>query len=340
MIVLLFVGWAQAATTVLVHRGDTVAGLAARWGVTETDVRLLNQLPTGEPKVGSVLTLPPLPGEFADAALIHRTGTVDVRPPGAAEHPGEEGEALAIGAVVCTGEDGFATIRLASMGVGLPHDEVSLLPGTCLTIDVAAAANGHRTAQVSVAQGSVNVRDATDSAGEVAIRTAAGVSAGSGGGFRVTVEPAAARTEALSDPVAVIGAGEQLDLPPAHGSRTRTGEVPGAMVPLLPEPSLQSPTAGVALDHARFGWQAENGAVGYRFEVGTDADFSATEYVDLTAPAAYRPPLFELPTDEGRWYWRVEGVDADGFVGMPSAARCFTAPPGVVPAAAALRCAP
>lgn len=342
MIVLVLVAAALAATEVVVKRGDTPASIAATWGVDERELRERNHLgATDVPTPGTVLVLPARPGERSDASLIYAAGEVTVRVPGAPSAAGHPGDKLPEGSVVCTGADGFATIRLATSGAGQPHDEIVLLPGTCLTVDSASAVSGgRRAAAVRVDTGSIAVRDAPDAVGEVAIKTASGVTTGGGGGFRVTIEPGAARTEAVGDAVAVIGAGQQVDVAAGEGSRVRTGEAPQAPIKLLPAPVLELPAAGATLDAARFRWGEETAASAFRFEVGIDPDFVALALLALVPGASWRPPLFDLPQDPGSWYWRVEAVDGDGFVGMPAAGRCFEAPAGLVPATTRLRCRP
>lgn len=317
---------AWAAPHLLVRPGDSLESLAAAWGVDAAELRAHNGLAAGaQPRPGSLLELPARSEAMANLSQV--TGEVRVRRPGQAEAAGRPGDDLPAGTVVCTGADGFATLRLASIPGG-PHDEVSLLPGTCLVVEAAEVRAGRRASEVELSAGSVAVRD-NAGGGELLIRTGAGLTAGQGGGFRVTVEPAAARTEAISDPVAVVGAGELLELPAAHGARVREGQAPGAPVRLLDAPALASPATGVVLAAARFDWAPVAAALGYRFFVATDPDFAFPVLVDRLPDAGWRPTRFELPAEAGAWWWRVEAIDADGFVGMPPAGRCFTAPAGL-----------
>jgi hypothetical protein len=231
------------------------------------------------------------------------------------------GALLPPGAEVCTGDDSFATLRLASTPGCGDEDDMTLLPRTCLTIAGNHASPGRRSSVVDVRSGSVTVRDC-EQRGLVVVRTPSGAPRGSQGGFRVAVEAAAMRAEAVSRGVAVQGAGVERPLAAGYGARTPMGAAPGDPVALLPAPVPTAPAPDARLDVPDFAWTTVDRALGYRVELAIDPDFSQLVRRAEVARAAWEPTTLFLPYRVPSLYWRVVGfvvgignvVDLAGFL--------------------------
>lgn len=270
--------------------------------------------------------------ERADAALLSFYGTGRVTAPRQAEAPLTVGASLPPGTLVCTDADSYATIRLALAEGGHDHDDVSLLPRTCLTIEsVSARADGRRSV-VSVSAGSVSVQDAPDQGhNAVVVRTRDGVTTGENGGFRVHVEDTATRTEALQHPVSLRGADVEVQVGAGEGSRVREGQAPEAPVPLPKAGAPESPEDDAVLRVPVFRWSAVDRVIGYRVELSVSPAFDQIVLAEEVATATWAPELLLLPFRVPGLWWRVSSVDRTGFIGVPSAARRLEFPAGLGP---------
>ena len=264
------------------------------------------------------------------AVVLAMRGEVELREPGVAAL--ELGQSVPEGALVCTGVDSFATVRLAVSVDGGQHDDVTLLPETCLRVVTTTRHPQDRESVLSLESGSVTLRavDPGDS-GRVVVNTASGTTRGEGGGFRVHIEEGAARTEALYSEVAVIGAGQEVRVDAGYGSRVRTGEIPQAPRK-LPDPGAPTaPDDAQVLRVADFAWQPVPEALAYRIEFATTDDFSDLLMADETPQAVYEPEVLFLPFRVPGLHWRVISVDKYGFMGIPSDPRALQFPAGVGP---------
>lgn len=327
----------HAAEYRVVHLGDSVESIADTLGepTLAAEIRALNRIePAAQPAIGALLELPARPSEpmlERSGMVITLRGEVEVALPESRVLVATAGLELPPGATVCTGADSYATIRLAKVTQGLAHDDVNLLAETCLTLVSAVATTQERSSVIRVERGSVAVRAADHGHGTVVVETESGITAGQGGGFRVTREEGSTRTEALEAPVAVMGAGEQVDLRAGQGSRVRSGEAPSAPVDLLGPGSPVRPQLGEPLRRPDFVWTAVDGALGYRVEIAAASDFSAIVHVESVPDPSWMPALLFLPYRVEGLYWRVSSFDRVGFQGPPSDPRQLVVPPGVGP---------
>lgn len=264
------------------------------------------------------------------AVLLAARGDVQLREP--TQHALALGERLAEGSLVCTGVNSFATVRLAMSIVGGQHDDVTLLPETCLRVVTASSHSASRESVLALESGSVTLRAVDEGdAGRVVVETASGVTRGEGGGFRVHIEQGAARTEALYNGVSVEGAGEKVAVEAGFGTRVRTGEAPQAPQ-RLPDPGTPTaPTDLQVLRVADFSWQPVAEALAYRIEFATTEDFSDILMADEAPASVYEPELLFLPFRIPGLHWRVTSVDKYGFIGVPSEPRELRFPAGVGP---------
>lgn len=279
---------------------------------------------------GEVLTLPG--GDTpSGSTVLSLSGTGRATLPKGDTAPLSVGLTLPVGSVICTDPDSYTTLMLAA--VAATHDEVTLLAGTCVTVDATGVRGGRRSSFLSVRRGSVVVRDSGETPGSVSVRVGDAVTVGEQGGFRMTVEEGgAARTEAVTHPVAVIGAHIQLDLGAGSGSRVAAGEAPSPPVQLLMGGALLRPAPGEALRRAEFAWEAVPYALAFRVEIATDPAFTDVLRVAEVSRVDWEPDRLLLPyrgIDE--WWWRVTPVDRLGFGGVPSVPARLAIPVGVGP---------
>lgn len=334
---ILLVAIAWSADHRVVREGDTVESVAAGLGdpALAGRIREINGLAAGaQPEVGRLLMLPELPGEHLDqqAALLAFRGALDITVRGRPATP-EVGLSLPLGSTVCTKSDGYATVRLAVSHRGGIHDDLSLFPGTCLTVDGTSSRPGARSSLVRVDTGSVSVRSVGEAAepGSVTVVTPSGTTSGDRGGFRVTIEPEAMRTEALYARATVFGAMKMLELQPGQGSRTPSGSAPGAPVALLAPGTPTAPEDGAVLRRPDFAWVPVDRALGYRLEVAVAPDFSDVVRLEDVQGTEWLPDRLFLPFRVPGLWWRVASIDRTGFVGVPSEARSLAVPEGLGP---------
>ena len=315
----------------VVHAGETLESIAAGAGVAPADVRAANPGDAGRAlKPGDLVRLPG-GAPSAQSMVLTRSGSGRVTLPGGVQAPLTPGMSLPIGCTVCTDPESYTTLRLAAVDETHAHDEVTLLAGTCLTLDGSSVRSGRRSSVVSVQQGSVAVRDSGAAPGTVSVRAGQAVTAGEAGGFRLTVEEGgAARTEAITHPVAVFGAQTQVELAAGYGSRVEEGKIPSAPVPLLLGGALLSPGPGEPLRTADFSWEGVPYALSFRVEIATDPEFSDLLRVAEVSRLRWDPERLMLPyRGIETWWWRVTPVDRLGFVGVPSSPSRLAVPPGV-----------
>ncbi len=337
MLLLASVLLAHASDRVVVHTGDTIESIAVAAGDASAapELRAANGFrPAEQPRPGSILVLPErLAGQSRDAAVLSVHGGAAATVPSVGTVALEAGMPLPEGSRVCTEVDGYATIRLAVSAQGNHHDDITLLPGTCLTIEATVSRSSGRLSLVALNSGSVTVSPLGpgESPGSVAITTDAGLTAAEGGGFRVHVEPEGQRTEALYTGLSVFGGGEEQRLTAGQGSRVPEGGVPTAPVDLLPSGTPLVPASGAVLRRPDFSWVRVDTALGYQFELAASADFREMLLLQEVDRPAWEPDRLLLPGEvEGIW-WRVATIDRFGFIGVPSAPRPITLPPGVRP---------
>lgn len=331
---------ADAHDVHVVRDGETLETIVTVYGGDPellTILRSLNALAPGDqPATGALLALPgPQDGyrvRVQQARVLSISGSGTAQAPGRDLAPLESGLWLSVGTTVCTGRESFAAVRLAVTTGTFQHDDISLLPETCLVVESAVSRSDQRSSVVEILKGGVSVRELDDGdAGRVTVRSTAGITTGERGGYRVTLQDKQARTEALYQPVAVLNAGQEQVLVAGQGVLTAEGEAPGDVVQLLQAGLLVRPQDGAALRRPDFTWEPVERALGYRVEIASNADFTHIVVVEEVADPEWHPELLFVPYRVDGLWWRVSSFDRTGFLGIPSVPRQLKFPMGVGP---------
>jgi ferric-dicitrate binding protein FerR (iron transport regulator) len=234
----------------------------------------------------------------------------------------EPGMPVLVNELVRTGPNARVTIHLKD-GSGLEVKPESLVKMAVLSM----GAGGERQVKIEVLAGGItaDVKKATQgSRFEASSRVA--VASVRGTQFRFGVEESgAARLETLSGVVAMGSAtdpGKVVDVSAGQGATVSAAGEVSAPARLPEAPRVSSPLKGALNPDARLEWQAVAGAATYRVEVARDADFILEPKALVVAEPTVSWPE---PLAAGKWFWRVTGIDAQGFSGPSSKVYAFTA---------------
>jgi hypothetical protein len=325
-------GAAEAASHVVVQPGQTVESIAAAEGLAgrEAEIRQLSGLGRGaQPSPGAVLLLPVERG--GQTSLVLTTyGEVTTRLGAAAPAPLSPGDRLGPGAEVCTAANSFVTLRLVLDEATRHHDDLTLMPESCVVVERVNLEGAERSSLVSLGQGSVTVQPNLDGhvPGRVTVRAWGVVTSGLGGGHRMHVEPGALRAEAVNQPLEIYGGGARLDLSAGEGSRSRGDAPPDPAVKLLIGPETLLPEDHSVLRAPDFTWSPVARALSYQVELSTDIYFTEPVLVVESPLAEWLPEAMLLPWRSRGVYWRVIPVDRFGYLGVPSEPQHLRFPPG------------
>ncbi len=237
--------------------------------------------------------------------------------------PAEPGMPVLVNELVKTGPNARLIIHFKD-GSSIEVKPESLVKMAALQMPT----GGDRQVKIEVLSGGIvaDVRKATQqSRFEASSRVA--VASVRGTQFRFGVEEnGGARLETLEGVVAIASAtdpnAKPVEVSAGHGALvSATGEV--ALPSVLPEaPRVTGPLKGPLGADARFEWQTVTGSASYRMELARDADF----LVEARSISTAEPTLsWPDPIAAGKWFWRVTGVDAQGFSGPSSKVYAFTA---------------
>ncbi len=314
----------------VVRPGDTVGSMSGQDPVLEEAIRRLNGLDPGdEPPVGAIVLMPDAGATVG--RLIGVEGNATIAAPGGTATVGRFGDLVPLGSTVCVDAKSYATVRVATAAQSWRHDDITLLPGTCVRVDAAAARPGGRASLISIERGEVAVVDG-DAEGRVLVRTPGVVTSAAGGGFRVALERAdTTRAESVTANTSVIAGGAELQLGPGQGARAYAdGRIEGP-TKLLPAAAPLKPAADVQLRRPEFAWTDVPDAVAFRVTFGADPAFSSVITVETVYDVVWEPTLLFLSKTAGVVWWRVDAIDRTGMVGLPSEPRLLHFPTGVAP---------
>lgn len=342
----LLAGPAWAGAPHVVRGGETVESIAEGLGdpALADAIRERNGLePGAQPLPGTVLGLPDLGGDSACRASYVRfaqgpeggpAGTlVDAQ----GTRPLVPGEPLYFGTTVCTDPGAYASLRLARDvdGETTGWDEVTLVESSCLELVSSWSSLARRTSRLALSKGALRVGARDDTTGRILVETAAGVTLGDRGGFRVALEDGATRVEAVDGEVATLAEGVDRAIPEGFGARVEDGAAPSDLFTLPPAGALRQPLDGAVLSTLTFTWEGPEEAFGYFVEVSGSRDFSELYVRQQVDDPPWRTPVLQLPLADPAddavpvGWWRVVAYDRFGFEGLPSEAHAIRRPGGL-----------
>lgn len=295
------------------QRSDTVIGLSrrlladpAQWREVARFNRLKN--PNRIP-VGATLRIPTrlLKSEAAPARVEQVVGEVRA---GAASVKG--GETLPEGAVLATGRDGYAVVRLADGSL------LRLAAGSALQIERARRypALEHVDSGVKLEAGRVEVEAAKSQAGKPGfeVKTPQGVLGVRGTEFRVAAQPGDRPTtsgEVLEGAVQFAAGSDARRLGAGFGTLIDDQRRVAEPTPLLAAPDLAAmPTLQERLV-LRFPLPGLAGAASFRGQVARDAQMREVVADNLAEGRELR----FTNLDDGAYFLRVRGIDVRGLEG-------------------------
>lgn len=263
-----------------------------------------------------VLTYAERPAGPSVAVIDSASGSVAAGASPAQLEPVSSGQALPAQRFVQTGLSSTALLGLAD------GSWVKVKPSSLVLVgDLRVDAKLQRVVSLEVLTGGVEAAVSKSTGGSFEVSTRAGIAGVRGTEFRVHADgDAAARVETTEGVVALAGdAGEPEVLTEARGSQVAAGQAPEPARDLLAPPAIVGPVKG-QLPASGLRWKKVKGAERYVVEIARDAELVHDVVEASTQPEGLQPAL-----GDGRWFWRVAAVDADGFVGMWSKVYGFDA---------------
>jgi hypothetical protein len=313
---------------IVVQPGDTCPLISKRvWGKPESYRQLheLNQMKDKHPALvpGTRLRIRPEP----EAHLTYVKPDVNTRPSQEPQwKPGRQGEALYRLHQVNTLRGAGAEVTLKDTSkLQLRENALVVIYGTQQT---SSQSQPRKSSGVELVQGDLHMRLAALRGEPLPLETPAAQVAAKGQELFVGVdEQRMSRVAVFHGKAQVASKGGQVEVPGGKGTRVEPGKAPEPPRPLLPAPAWSAPGSRevlLALGSAplpyALKWQPVPGAVRYRAVLARDE--SLNDIVTEAAPVVESEQTLEagaLPP--GRYYARVQAVDALGLPGMPSAPR-------------------
>lgn len=312
----------------VVQPGDTCQTIGTRvWGKAEAYRQLheLNALKNGHPALvpGTRLRIKPEP----EAHLTYVKPEVNTRPAQEPQwKPGKQGEALYRLYQVNTLRGAGAEVTLKDTSkLQLRENALVVIYGTQ---QATAPKQPAPSSGVELVQGDLHLRLAALRGEALPLATPAAKVAANGQELFVGVDAQRmSRVAVFNGKAQVAGKGAQVEVPGGKGTRVEPGKAPEPPRALLPAPAWSGLGAqevlmalGGAPQPYALKWQPVSGAVSYRAVLARDE--SLNDVVAEGAPEANAAQVLDpgaLPP--GRYFARVQAVDAVGLPGMPSLPR-------------------
>lgn len=318
---------AEGAFTV-VQPGDTCKLISARvWGSPEAYLQLheLNGMKEPHPALvpGTRLRVHREP----EAHLTYVKPEVNTRPAQEPQwKPGKQGEALYRLYQVNTLRGAGAEVTLKDTSkLQLRENALVVIYGTP---QASVPKQSSQSSGVELVQGDLHLRLAALRGEPLPLATPAAKVAANGQDLFVGVDAQRMSRVAVFDGKAkVAGKGAEVEVPGGKGTRVEPGKPPEPPRTLLPAPAwsgLGAQEALLALGGApqphTLKWQPVSGAVSYRAVLARDE--SLNDIVAEGTPPADAAQALDLGAlPPGRYFARVQAVDAVGLPGMPSRPR-------------------
>lgn len=299
-----------------------VAAALVEAGMPKARVFGLAPAPQRSEQLGISLRFVERAPEDVVARVAQAGGAVFLGADEASLKPAEPGMPVLVNELVKTGPNARVIIHLKD-GSGIEVKPESTVKMAALDIP----SGGDRKVKIDVLSGGItaDVRKATQlSTFEASSRVS--VASVRGTVFRFGVEEdGAARLETLQGVVAIASVLEPNAKPvevPAGQGVVVSAEGKTSMPKALPEaPKVVGPLKGALGGEARLEWQTVTDAATYRVEVARDADFEVDARVLSVSTTSVSWPE---PLAKGKWFWRVTGVESQGFSGPSSKVYAFT----------------
>jgi hypothetical protein len=236
--------------------------------------------------------------------------------------PAEPGMPVLVNELVKTGPNARVTIHLKD-GSG-----IEVKPESMIKMPVLQVTAGERQVKIEVLSGGIvaDVRKATQgSRFEASSRVS--VASVRGTMFRFGVEEnGSTRLETLEGLVAIAPTNDPnakpVEVPAGQGTLVNAEGKASTPKPLPEAPKVTGPLKGALGAEARLEWQAVPDAASYKVELARDADF----LVEGKAQTVENATTLSWPEAlaKGKWFWRVTGMNAEGFSGPSSKVYAFT----------------
>lgn len=236
--------------------------------------------------------------------------------------PAEPGMPVLVNELVKTGPNARVTIHLKD-GSG-----IEVKPESMIKMPVLQVTAGERQVKIEVLSGGIvaDVRKATQgSRFEASSRVS--VASVRGTMFRFGVEEnGSTRLETLEGLVAIAPTNDPnakpVEVPAGQGTLVSAEGKASTPKPLPEAPKVTGPLKGALGAEARLEWQAVPDAASYKVELARDADF----LVEGKAQTVENATTLSWPEAlaKGKWFWRVTGMNAEGFSGPSSKVYAFT----------------
>jgi hypothetical protein len=250
------------------------------------------------------------------ARVAAASGPVFLGPDETGLKPAELGMPVLVNEVVKTGPAAKILINLKD-GSGFELKPESVIKLAVLQVPE----GGDRQVKIEVLRGGItaNVRKASELAKFEASSKVA-VASVRGTVFRFGVEDEGGnKLETLEGVVAIKSStdpqAKAVEVPAGQGTAVSSDGKVSPPKPLPEAPRAIGPLKGPLGPEARFEWAPVPNAATYQLELARDADFvvEAKETRVTVTTVSWPEPLAK-----GKWFWRVTGIDTQGFAGPPS----------------------
>ncbi len=162
-----------------------------------------------------------------------------------------------------------------------------------------------------------DVRHLRGPAANFIVDTPSASSAVRGTRFRVKADATGTQTEVLEGRVAVSAGAKSALVQRGYGTVVAPDQAAVTPVALLAAPDLSGLVPAPQVTRAPLSWPAVAGARQYRVQVSEHARFDSLQLdAEVDTPGYTLPPL-----EEGRYYVRVRGIDAQGLEGRDAIAQ-------------------
>jgi hypothetical protein len=219
------------------------------------------------------------------------------------------------GTFVVTARDARASLQLAD------GSKLKLAPNTAVSLGkLHLNKDLKRVVKLELLQGDVEAQVARGGEGAVfEIETASGVAGVRGTDFKLG-SGKETNLSTLDGSVALKSDKGEVVVPRGQRSSVAAGQAPAPPTALLDPPVVSGPYKGKLPGDRTLGWGSVGGADGYQVELARDAEFIygvravRSDGTQLVVPK-------DLPG--GKWFWRVSGLDGDGYGGQTSKVYAF-----------------